>query len=67
MTNIQDVETRVTIGDSVTLNGTKCGCSHGYQKRDRKIHCRTSSNMSVIAGPYANLFNMKQALQKSFQ
>ena len=32
MTNIQNAETFVTVGDSGTLTGTKFGNRHGYQK-----------------------------------
>ena len=35
MMNLKDAETRVTIGDSITLIGTKCGNWHGYQRRDK--------------------------------
>ena len=41
MTNLKDVETRVSIGDSITITGTKRGNWHGYQIRDGKLHGTT--------------------------
>ena len=37
-TNLKDAQKRVTIGDSRTLTGTKCGNWHGWHRRDGKIH-----------------------------
>ena len=59
MTNLQDAETIVTIGGSGTLTRTKRGYYHGYQKRDGKLHCGTSTDISIITGLHANPFSIK--------
>ena len=38
MTNLKESKTRVTVGDSKTITGTKGVNWHGYQRRDRKFH-----------------------------
>ena len=63
MMNLKDAETRVTIGDSRTLNGTKRGDCHGYQKRDGKIHCKTLSDAAIITGLDENILSMAQTIQ----
>ena len=45
----------------------KRGYSHGYQKRDGKLHSGTSINTSVIPGIHANLFYVMQSPNKGFQ
>ena len=67
MTNLKDTESQVTLEDSRTLTGKKCGGWHGYQRRDEKIHRMTLSNTVVITGLHANIFSMTQPLQKGFQ
>ena len=48
MTNLNIAETRIAIGDSITLTGKRCGDWNGYQRRDGKLHCVTLSNTYVI-------------------
>ena len=67
MKNLKNSETRVNIGDSRALTGTKRGNWTGYQSRDGKIHCAMLSNMTVITGLHTNIFIIMQALQKGFQ
>ena len=67
MTNLKDTESQVTLEDSRTLTGKKCGGWHGYQRRDEKIHRMTLSNTVVITGLHTNIFSMTQPLQKGFQ
>ena len=67
MTKLKDAETRVTIGDIITLTRKKCGNCNSYQKRDRKIHCVTLSNMDVIPGLHENIFNVTQSLKKGLR
>ena len=40
---------------------------HEYQRRDRKIHRVTLSDMALIIGLHATLFIVTRALQKGFQ
>ena len=56
--NLKDAETRVTVGYSRALTGTKLGDCHGYQRHDKRLHHVTLSNMSIIPGLHANLFSM---------
>ena len=48
MTNIQDMGTRVTIGDSEQHNGEKHRGWHGYQKYYGKIHHVEFTDMYLI-------------------
>ena len=48
MTNLHDAKTKVTVGDSGIIIGTKRGGLHGYQKHDKKLYCVTLSDTSVI-------------------
>ena len=38
MTNLKNTKTRVAVGDRKNITGTKRGDSHGWQKRNRKLH-----------------------------
>ena len=38
MTNLKDTKTKVAVGDRKNITGTKRGDSHGWQKRNRKLH-----------------------------
>ena len=57
MTNLKDAETRVTVGDSKNLTGTKHGNRYGHQRLDGKLHHMTLSNRAVITGLHANIFS----------
>ena len=50
MTNLHDAKTQVTVRDSGSLTGKKCGDCHGYQKYDGKLHCVALSDTDVIPG-----------------
>ena len=50
MTNLNDTETRVTIGASRNLTGTKRVDRHGYQSLSRKLNHVMSSNTDIIPG-----------------
>ena len=50
MSKLHDTETRVSTGDSVTLNGIKRDNFHGYQKRDKKLHFVKIYDPSIIPG-----------------
>ena len=67
MTSLKDSKTRVTIGDSRTLTGEKCGNCRGYQRRDGKLHHVKLSNIAVIPVPYVNILSMVLAQKKGFQ
>ena len=67
MTNLVDEETRVTVGVSRTLTGTKRGIWHDYHKHDVRLHHVALSSTSLSPGLYANSFIVKEALQKGFQ
>ena len=67
MTNLNDYKTQVTIGYSRNHDGTKHDNWNGYQRRDRKLHRVTLSNMYIIPGLYSNVFIVTRAPQKGFQ
>ena len=67
ITKLKDTRTRVTIWDRRTLTGTKHGNWHDWNKRSRKLHPVTLTNMVVIPCLHPNLFNVAWALQKGFQ
>ena len=55
MLNLKDAETRVTVGESRSLTGTKRGNCHGDRICDRKLHRVTLSNTAVIIGLHTNI------------
>ena len=67
MTNLKDVETRVTVGYSRTLTRTKLADWHICQRRDLKLHHLMLTNMVVIPCLHANLFIVTRALQNVLQ
>ena len=67
MTNLQDAETRINVGESTTLFGTKHGNRHGCQKLDGKLHWVMLSNIALIPGLHANLFSVIREVQKVCQ
>ena len=54
MTNLNDTETKVTVGDRKTLTEKKYGNWNSLQKRNGKQHHVTSINTAVIIGLHAN-------------
>ena len=64
MKNLQDSETRFTVGDNGTLTVTKCGNWHGHQKCDRIIHCVKFSDIDVIKDLHTNLSGVMRALKR---
>ena len=66
MTNLKETETKFTVGDRRTLNGTKRADWHGWKKCNRKINHVTLTNTTIISGLQSNLFSVTQALQKGF-
>ena len=68
MTNQQDAETIVTIGDIGKFSGTKLGHWHGYQKHDGKLHCMKFSDTDVIPElQHTNAFSVTPTLKNGFQ
>ena len=67
LTNLHDAETRVTVGDSRTLNRTKHCNLHGYQKRDGKLDYMMLYDTDVILVLLTNIFGVKGELQKVYQ
>ena len=67
MTNLQDIEIRVTVGYSGTLIRTKNDNCRGYQKCDRKFHIVILYDMYVIPGLHENIISSIQALRNGFQ
>ena len=67
MTNIKDTKAKVALGDRKTLTGTKYCDRHIWQKRNKKLHHVTLTNMAVIPGLHPNLSSMMRTLQKGFQ
>ena len=67
MTNLKDVETRVTVGYSRTLTRKKLADWHICQRRDLKLHHVMLTNMFVIPCLHANLFIVTRALQNVLQ
>ena len=47
MKNIQDPETRTTVGNSGTLTGRKCGDCHIYQKHYGKFYCHSRASLTT--------------------
>ena len=60
MTNLKNVETRVTIGEGRTLTGEKLVNLNGYHKVDEKIHRVALSNMATIPELHANILSLNQ-------
>ena len=48
MSNLRNAETIVTVGDSETITGTKCGNWHQYHKHDGKLYCAMFSNTTEL-------------------
>ena len=67
MMKLKDSETRVTVGDIITLMGKKCGDCRGYQKIDGKIHHMTLSDTAWIPGLNTNTFSVTRSWKKGFQ
>ena len=67
MTNLRNLETIITIGDSGTLTGKNCDNWHGCHKRDGRLHCVALTDTAVIIGLCTNLIIMKRAHQKGHQ
>ena len=63
----KNVETKVTIGYSETITGTKCGYYYIYYKCYEKLHRLMFTNVSKIPGLHKNLFNVTKSLQNCFQ
>ena len=57
MTNLKDIETRFTIGDSRTLTKKRDDC-YGYHIHDGKLHSMKLSHTYVIPGLHANIFSV---------
>ena len=67
MTNIWDMDTPVTMGDSGKITWTKNGDWRCYYKNDKKLHIVVLAKMDAIPGLHTKLFNVIQALKKGFQ
>ena len=59
-TNLKDDKTRVAVGYSRAITGTKRGDWNGYQIHDGKLHCVILSNTATIPVLHANLFSVTQ-------
>ena len=55
ITNLKNVETQVTVGDSITITREKLRNWKDYLRDDGKIHGITLSNTAIIPVLYANI------------
>ena len=60
--NLWDAETRLAIGESGKITGTKYGDWHSYQKRDGKLHWIMLIYTDVIPVLHTKFLSVTQAL-----